>query len=798
MKKTLRSGLLFLTILALLLTLTAAALPRTMTATGAGVAAAAANGGSYYNATAPNEIGIARLLMKQGKLTAKSTPAQIAAAVQAYARKKTAAQPKPTSEVKQELLSAGVSGAALTNMIYNQKYGAEKGQASAYKAKDKPADVVDQAKLLVLLVEFGNDDKGIGPLHNEIPTPGAADNSTFWVNNFSQEHFQSMLFTRGGYDAVDQNGKPLHLDSMTDYYLTQSNGMYEIDGVVYQWVQLLHSEAYYGDDDPEGGHDNLAPGTAKDVVKDAVAAADAAGLDFSRFDLENPYGVNESAGFYAPDGIIDHLVLVHAGIDQSGGGGLEGDNAIWAHSSAVELGSVMADGVKAYNYIIQGENCAIGTFTHEYGHDLGLPDEYDTQYSSPYGEPVGFWSLMSSGSWLGKPLDIKPSSISIWGRYALGWVTPRVVGLGNNTALLAQSVNFGRNEQSLRINLPPQVLQYPAQPQSGTGMWFSGGGDEYVASAISPIIALPTGASTLSYKTWFDIEEGWDFATIKLSTDGGATWSNLVSDRMTSDHASDAYPTIIDDDLPGYTGSSNGWITDNLDLSEYAGKNIQIKLLYQTDWGTSLTGIFFDDLAITNGAATVWQDACETAGAWTASNFRINNGTYTANHYYIAEWRQFRKTDASLANVYSFIDANIGEVDYFAYQPGLLLWYRNMAYSDNWVGIHPGYGFLGIVDANPKALLDANATPLRTRLAIYDATFNLLPGAAQSVSVGSTVYELAAKQGNPTFDDGKAYWYASAPYAGLKLPQYGIKLSVTETTKDQSVAKIMVTYKPKK
>ncbi len=40
-------------------------------------------------------------------------------------------------------------------------------------------------------------------------------------------------------------------------------------------------------------------------------------------------------------------------------------------------------------------------FAHEYGHDLGLPDEYDTKYSGQ-GEPVESWSIMSGGSWAGK------------------------------------------------------------------------------------------------------------------------------------------------------------------------------------------------------------------------------------------------------------------------------------------------------------------------------------------------------------------------------------------------------------
>ena len=78
--------------------------------------------------------------------------------------------------------------------------------------------------------------------------------------------------------------------------------------------------------------------------------------------------------------MIDHLVLVHAGEDKSGGGGAQGVYAIWAHSSAVAGGShhPRHRHCRSSNYIVQPEDSGVGVFAHEYGHDLGLPDLYDT------------------------------------------------------------------------------------------------------------------------------------------------------------------------------------------------------------------------------------------------------------------------------------------------------------------------------------------------------------------------------------------------------------------------------------
>ena len=59
------------------------------------------------------------------------------------------------------------------------------------------------------------------------------------------------------------------------------------------------------------------------------------------------------------------------------------------------------------------EDGATGVFAHEYGHDLGLPDEYDTIYSGA-GEAVEYWSIMSAGSWAGKVPGAEPTGFSPW------------------------------------------------------------------------------------------------------------------------------------------------------------------------------------------------------------------------------------------------------------------------------------------------------------------------------------------------------------------------------------------------
>ena len=74
------------------------------------------------------------------------------------------------------------------------------------------------------------------------------------------------------------------------------------------------------------------------------------------------------------------------------------------------------------NYIVQPEDSGVGVFAHEYGHDLGLPDLYDT--SGAGDSDVDFWDLMSSGSHSGPIFQSMPTHMGIWDKWVLGWADP--------------------------------------------------------------------------------------------------------------------------------------------------------------------------------------------------------------------------------------------------------------------------------------------------------------------------------------------------------------------------------------
>ena len=771
-----------------------------------------------------NPEKILTALIKQGKVAANATAKDKEAAVQAYLtlKSKGGGPDQNYNPLARKQLLANEEALNLSggSSIRGRKLGTSTTIANSAPAF-KPLE--DAGKLLLIAVEFsdtsytwqpseGPERTAAGPLHNKIQPP--TNTFDLWVPDFTTQHYQDMLFTPGGWTIPD--GTPFyagqHRGSMHDYYLTQSYGQYTVDGDAYGWFTVDKPEAYYGDDRPSGGEDNNLPGTPHSLIADTIAV------------VNNQNAINWAVYDTNGDCVIDHPLFIHAGIDQSGGGGAQGDDSIWAHSSSVweqVAGPTTAcpDGMYIYNYTIMPEDGGVGVFAHEFGHDLGLPDEYDTIYSGR-GDSVAFWSLMSSGSWIGQPAQTQPADMSIWGRYSLGWLNPgdnmAIVGLNN---LGQQSLNL-RLEQAerwggsgtinaIRVNLPPKTF-FVNTPHSGSWEWFGGKADQLDSKLSRSVDLTGKTSASLSFWTWYDTEQNWDFGFVQVSTDGGATWASLSMDGTTSVIDPSGMPAIAAN-LPGFTGNSGGWVQKTADLSAYAGQNILLQFRYMTDWGTTMAGFYVDDIEVDANGAPVFVDTVETQDpAWAVVGWNRDQGSGTKNHYYIMEWRNLNAMetpyngttivnfDNGLKHAYSFdpYDASAGmEPWYFSYNPGLLLWYRDMTYTDNWTGVHPGHGFLLVVDAHDQAMLRApylnNGTlPWNSRVQTYDAPFNLSKAFNATLSYWGIVRKYTGLAAVPNFDDGHTYWSKNAPAASVITPKYGLLFRVIGRAADGSAALI--------
>jgi len=243
-------------------------------------------------------------------------------------------------------------------------------QASA-PPETTPRNWSGEAQLIVLLIQFP-----------DYPAEASHDAA----------YYRELLFDEGD-------------GSMRDYYHENSYGAFTINGTVLDgWFNASHNMSYYGRYEFQN---NESEGNAQTLVREAVALA-APQLNFSHYDRDG-------------DGDLDHLIVVHSGpTDESnGGGGPAGDDAIWSHRWGVE--PEYRNETRISGYTMQGEGTPMGVFAHEFGHDLGLPDLYDTDYSS---SGIGRWGIMAGGSWLDGGRT--PAHFCAWSKIYLGWLTPMV------------------------------------------------------------------------------------------------------------------------------------------------------------------------------------------------------------------------------------------------------------------------------------------------------------------------------------------------------------------------------------
>ena len=127
-----------------------------------------------------------------------------------------------------------------------------------------------------------------------------------------------------------------------------------------------------------------------------------------------------------------------------------------------------------------------------------------------------------------------------------------------------------------------------------------------------------SGDITLDYDIWYDIEQDYDFAYLLASTDGGTTWQMINT------------PSCSDSNITGnnfgcgYNGASGDWITENVDLSQFAGKKVTLRFEYVTDAGVTGEGLVIDRIAIPQLG---YETSFETDdGGWTLDGFtRIEN-----------------------------------------------------------------------------------------------------------------------------------------------------------------------------
>lgn len=285
---------------------------------------------------------------------------------------------------------------------------------------ERAPSLPDTIRILVLRLEFEPDQN-----------PRTTGDGTFDLRDL--ETFRS----QEGHDIDaaphDRSFVQRHLKALHNYWWANSDGALNLVGDVFptegsESYRLPREMAYYGFETPQGDIYEAF----ELLVADAVRAADAGSDPISW----------ES---------YDAFVLFHAGADWQGDAAGAYDTPADLPTAYVMLGEPVIAGSRAiHDATIVPETVSQdgfvgainGVFVHEFGHQLGLPDLYDTMGMST---AVGVFALMDSGGETGGLVEelfvwgVLPAAISPWTRLYMGWVSPEDIHPGGQVDLVAST-----------------------------------------------------------------------------------------------------------------------------------------------------------------------------------------------------------------------------------------------------------------------------------------------------------------------------------------------------------------------
>jgi immune inhibitor A len=178
-----------------------------------------------------------------------------------------------------------------------------------------------------------------------------------------------------------------------------------------------------------------------------------------------------------------------------------------------------------------------------------------------------------------------------------------------------------RNPTVLQFEGSTLVPLLPADAHSGSYAFWSNRGDESDMTLTRSFnFSSHSGPLTLTYWTWFDVEEDFDYAYV-LASEDGENWEMLFTPSGTGENPTDAnYGWAYN----GASGDGPVWVQESVDISQYAGKEIHLRFEYLTDAAVNGEGFLVDDIAIPE--AGYFTDFEMDDGGWEAAGFaRVQN-----------------------------------------------------------------------------------------------------------------------------------------------------------------------------
>jgi M6 family metalloprotease-like protein len=399
--------------------------------------------------------------------------------------------------------------------------------------------------------------------------------------------------------------------SARDYFMASSYGKFTPNFDVYIPVTLPHNMAYYGANNASGNDSN-----AVQMIVDACAAASAAGLDFAQYDTDN-------------DGVVDNVFVYYAGYNEAEHGPA---NSIWPHRWGVypqvmygsggnytgTLASITFSGKRILDYACTSElrgntgtnMCGIGTFCHEFGHVLGLPDYYDTSGAGK--ATLSSWSIMDYGNY--SNTGRTPPTYSAYDRFFLGWLTPE------------------QESTTTSLSLNP-IYQGTTPPANTTNQAFLLSATTHNLVGNNP---SPNEFFILEYRQ----KTGWDSY---LPAEGMCVWhidyNQSVWDSNTPNNytgttqtaASHMHVYLVPPTGVGTTPPTTAFTTGTYTPLDWAGNDINRQLANITKTAGNVSFSFMPSRMLNTGSFTGFSTTFGTPAAAQSINFSAYNLTGNLN-----------------------------------------------------------------------------------------------------------------------------------------------------------------------
>jgi hypothetical protein len=189
--------------------------------------------------------------------------------------------------------------------------------------------------------------------------------------------------------------------------------------------------------------------------------------------------------------------------------------------------------------------------------------------------------------------------------------------------------------------IDPDLLTRVA-PRTGERFLLSQAADSSY-KRLARTISVPAEGATLSFQVTRDTEPGWDYLFVEARTAGTDDWTTLpdrnghtsqdlgfcpyllnvhpfLAHYQTSsgDEVVTCEPTGTTGEWWAATGASDGYEEWVVDLSAYAGQDVEVSISYVSDDLIQNAGVFLDDVVVSTGAgSTSFEEDGDPLDGWT-------------------------------------------------------------------------------------------------------------------------------------------------------------------------------------